>query len=180
MVKVIPQEEIAERESFVTTFLAWFSILALMTTIVVFFLLNINVQKTNASLKTVEEELKKISTLEQQNLKKQAYDYKEKIDALPYLIQRHIVSSNAFSIIEKNVHPNVVFDSISLTLSDNKAILTGLANDMIDLAQQIRILEKEKPKIERVFLSNIDRSEEGKIKFKIEIYFNSSALIIQQ
>lgn len=179
MVKVIPQEEVVERESFAASFLFWFSILALVGTIGAFFALNINAQKASASLDAVEEELKKIGTPEQQNMKKQAYDYKEKLDALPKLIERHIISTAAFSIIEKNIHPKVVFNSISLVLRDNKAILNGTANDMISLAQQIRILEKERPKLEKIFLSNADRIEDGKIGFKIEVYFSPSALIIK-
>ncbi len=179
MVKVIPQEEVVERESFAASFLFWFSILVLIGTIGAFFALNINTRKVGASLEAVEEELKKISTPEQQNMKKQAYDYKEKLDALPRLIERHVISTSAFSIIENNVHPKVVFNSISLVLRDNKAILTGTSSDMISLAQQIRALEKEKPKIEKVFLSDADRVEDGKIGFKIEVFFSSSALIIK-
>lgn len=179
MVKVIPQTEVVERESLIALFLFWFSILVFIGVIIAFFFLNINTQKINASLKTVEEELEKISTSKQQNMKKQAYDYKEKLDIIPKLLERHVISTNVLSTIEKNIHPRVIFNSISLVLRDNKVILTGTTDDMISLAQQIRILEKEKPRIENVFIPNAERIEDGKIGFKIEIYFSPGALIIE-
>ncbi len=180
MVKVIPQEEIKEKESPAWVAFFWFSVIALITIISLFFIFHLNTKKINEELDQVQKKTDQISNEEKQNLKTQAAQYKNKIDIIPSLLEAHLISSSAFDVIERNVHPKIVFNSFSLITKEKKAVLSGFAEDMISLAQQMRIFEREKTNIDKVKLANAELVEGAKIGFKVDVFFTDEIFSIKK
>ncbi len=158
----------------------WFSVMVFITIISLFFIFHLNTKKINEELDQVQKKIDQISNEERRGLKIQAIQYKDKIDIAPSLLEAHLISSSAFDVIKKNVHPKIVFNSFSLITKEKKAVLSGFAEDMISLAQQMRIFEGDEISIEKIKLANAELTEGAKIGFKIDVFFTDEIFSIKK
>lgn len=148
-------------------YLLYFSIGLLILTVFGYFIIESSFEKANQTLKDLEETLAKAETPEEQNLEKEMLNEQRKIKDFSTLIDRHIVPSNFLNLLEKTSHPKVWFSGIELKPREGKVSLSGTAEDLIVLGQQLLIFKNEKA-IQDIKLSQISLIEKGKIRFDLE------------
>ncbi len=179
MVKIIPKEkEVAEKEPIWVALLFWFSLFILMVAICLFFVFRWEAKKAETQLEKVNTQLEQLETSEKKALKEAIYDYKKRIDDFPVLLSAHQTPSKIFTLLEENVHPHVWFSGIKFIRNKNYLDLSGKAENLLSLAQQILIFEKL-PQVKELTVSNIKSDKEGKINFNLKIVLNPTFLLLK-
>jgi len=167
MVQVIPKKSI-KKQLVLKDLLPWFFLLFLVVLIGLYFIFIFQVNRANVSLDKVKTELSEVRTKEDIELEKTILTYKRKVGDLALILQTRQKSIEFFEFLEKFVHPNIYFSSVSLSLDTEKVFLKGVSSDFKSLAEQLFIFERE-PSIEEAELSNISLLEGGKIDFDIKL-----------
>ena len=171
MVQVIPKAAI-KRESAIKKILPWFSFLLLLIVIALYFIFSRQIIKTEAALEQAKLELAQTQTEEQSEVESKVVVFKMRVDDVIKLLKEREKISDFFEFLETFVHPNLHFTFLSLTMEEKKAAIEGTADDFTALGQQIFVLEQQ-PFIEKVKLSSVSLSKEGKFEFSIELFLPS-------
>ena len=93
------------------------------------------------------------------------------------LLNNHITASALFNYLEKNTDTNVYFSHLSLTVFNNQAQLSGLAQTMNDLVGQLAIWQGS-PSITEVDFNQISATSQG-FSFSATLTFQPNFLISQ-
>ena len=102
-------------------------------------------------------------------LEKQVIDQKKRIDQIIPYIKGHIMSSKIFSLLEKNIHPQVIFTEIELDTKQGILKIDCIGDDFVVMGQQIKTF-KESPKIISLVAKQVGlEKEENKVGFSLEI-----------
>ncbi len=179
MVRVIPKEEVKEKESLFIKFLFWFSLFLLLVSGGLAYLIDWQVNTNQESLSRIESQISKVGTEDQKKFKEQIFTYKKKIDDVVLILKNHKAPTELFQVIESSIHPKVVFtDFYYRGLGQEKIGITGQVSDLISLSQQIVMLENN-PNISKVSLSSISGGKSGQITFRMDLSINLNSLIMK-
>lgn len=107
---------------------------------------------------------------------KKVIEADKKLELLKQLLNSHVYFSQIFKFIEKNTEGKVYFNKFSANLASLKISLSGKAASYSNLAKQLKIFSEQK-EINKVDVSNINSSPEGKVNFSLEFDFNKSLLL---
>jgi hypothetical protein len=179
MVRVIPKEEVREKESLFIKFLFWFALLLLVASGGLAYLADWKVNTDQEALASIEKRMSQVGTKEQKEFKEQIFTYKKKIDDVVLILKNHKAPTQLFKIIESSIHPSVVITDFSYRgLGQEKVNISGQVSDLTSLSQQIVMFESN-PDISKVMLSSVSGGKSAKIIFKMDLTINLSALIMQ-
>ncbi|MFA5349321.1 MAG: hypothetical protein WC309_03055 [Candidatus Paceibacterota bacterium] len=179
MVKVIPKEEVKEKDSLFIKLLFWFSVLLVLVSGGLAYLINWQVNTKQQSLLSIENQISKMGTDEQKKFKEQIFTYKKKIDDVVLILKNHKAPTVLFQTIESSIHPQVeLTDFYYRGLGQEKISITGQVFDLTSLAQQIVMLESN-PNISKVLLSSVLSGKSAQIIFKMDLSINLNSLIMQ-
>ncbi len=179
MVRVIPKEEVREKESLFIKFLFWFALLLLVASGGLAYLADWKVNTDQEALASIENRMSQVGTKEQKEFKEQIFTYKKKIDDVVLILKNHKAPTQLFKIIESSIHPSVVITDFSYRgLGQEKVNISGQVSDLTSLSQQIVMFESN-PDISKVMLSSVSGGKSAQIIFKMDLTINLSALIMQ-
>lgn len=94
------------------------------------------------------------------------------------LLDNHPFTSNAFTVIEHNTHPQVRFTTFNFTADSRKLDMSGETTSYSALSRQIAIFERA-AQIERVEFGGISTAEGKSVGFKLSIIFKPTLLGIK-
>ena len=165
--EIIPKESLKPSKS--SNVLLYFSLIFLFLSIASFFILNHFVDKLKKEVNVLESVFIEKMPAE----KREVLSYQEKIDDFSFLIEQRLESSKFFTAFEKIVHPQVWFSRINLNLRDKRVILSGHAESLEILKQQIFIFQNNKALIKEVDFT----IDVGTIFEAEELNFNLSLIL---
>ena len=151
--------------------LFYFSIFLFLGFLLGYFILTSLEKKSENTLSNLEETLGKGKTPEMSSLEEEILNDQKKIKDLSPLLEEHLFPSKIFEFFERNVHPQVFFSEINLNSLNSTASLSGQTDSFLTLGQQLAIFEKE-PLVEKVDLTQVSITKEGKVGFSLNFSFN--------
>lgn len=95
----------------------------------------------------------------------------KKINNFSSLASAHRKSFNVFSFLERVSHPQISFNDFNFNSSKDTVTIKGEVASFIALGQQFLILKQENV-LRKINLSEVSISQEGKIKFSLQLIFN--------
>jgi len=167
MVQVIPRKVIPQKSS-VKKMLPWLSLFLIGAMIILYFVFSAQIKKAEASLEDVKSELAKSQTDEQTELQQRVLGFQKRIDDVAVLLKERERAADALAFLEAYVHPEVYFTAMSLNFENKTLNLQGISGDFTSLGQQIFAFQQD-PFVQEVKLSNVALSEEGKVRFVMEL-----------
>jgi hypothetical protein len=172
-IEIIPKK--IEKISDARKKLFYFSIFLFLGLLLGYFILTFLEKKSENTLPNLEEALLKGKTPEMSSLEEEILNDQKKIKDFSSLVQSHLIPSKIFEFFEKNTLPQVFFSEINLNSLNSTAKLSGECDSFVTLGQQLAIFEKE-PLIEKLDLTQVSITKEGKIGFFLDFSFNPKIL----
>lgn len=169
MVEIIPRPVVKSPRWI--NILFYISLVVLILMFFSYFILTSSVKKSQKTIQTLKEDIAKEETVENNSLEKEVFRLDKKIKDFSSLIEKHIISSNFFTLVEKLTYPSIWFSQLNLNSKDGKAVLSGHADSFAGLGYQLQILLKE-PLIQSVSLDQISISKRGEVDFSLNITFD--------
>jgi methylaspartate ammonia-lyase len=148
--------------------LLYFSLFLLVSSISSYFILAHLQKESEANLANLEKTLTEGRTLQNIALEEEVFDYQKKISAFSQLISQHLLTSNLFDFLERNCHPEVLFQKFNLDSRTRRLTLSGQTDDFSSLGQQLLIL-KSQDEIEEVNLAKISLGGKGEVEFTLNL-----------
>ncbi len=94
---------------------------------------------------------------------------------LQNLLNKHIISSNIFPILEKNTNQGVFYNSAELKMNDRRLVLDGVANSYQVLSQQLEAFNRV-PDIEKVIVNESYLSN-GRVVFRLFLILSDKLFV---
>jgi len=88
------------------------------------------------------------------------------------LLNSHPAISKIFDFLEKNVHNQVYYVFLNLSLNEKSIKIEGIAPDYHTLVKQLELFQRA-PEIEKLFLEDSRALEGGETRFSIRLIFKS-------
>ena len=154
----------------------YFSILFLLVSLLIFFLLNSFHQKATLELQGLEETLAQEKTQEEDSLEKEVFGYQKKIEDFSKLSKSHLYPSKFFDFFQSLCLPQVWFSKVLLNLKDFTLSISGETESFSILGQQILIFQQEEENIKKADLSEVSIGKEGKVNFILNLSLNPEIL----
>lgn len=168
MVQVIPRKTV-QQGSFIRKALPWFSLLLIVLVLGAYFLFDYQGKKTENLLEEKKQEIARNQAPEQIELEKRVLGFQKRIDDVILLLKAKEKTSDSLKFLETYVHPKIYFNNLSIDFESRTLIIDGSSNDFTSLGQQIFAFQKD-PFIEKVELSSVGLSDQGDVKFSIELF----------
>ncbi len=109
-------------------------------------------------------------------LVQQIFSLETRFKSMQSLIQKHTFPSRTFTWLEQRTHPRVAFSAFAFDNTVHKLALTGTADSLVSLNQQIAILQRD-PNIEKVDFGGLSfKKEQGNVGFNATVVFKSAFL----
>ncbi len=178
MPQIIPK---IERKSFVEKFLFPLSIVLLLIAMGSYLVLSFLEKKIPEEIEKIETEIakakgKRIIKIENQlkNTAKLLNNFSQILEKRTYPSRFLSPGKGSFEETKKFsslIHPRVQILTFSLDLEKNQLNISGITDNFVTLEQQ-RLIFKSTPLIENVKLTNFSNTEDGRLNFTFEVYFN--------
>lgn len=148
-----------------------FSFLMILAATVIYFGLAFGYKNfLNDRIGEVDSEIQQLSESIPQDQQDKLIKFYGQLANLQTLLNKHVISSNVFPILEKNTNLGVFYNSAELKMTDRRLVLEGVANSYRVLSEQLeafnRVSEVEKVIINESYLSN------NRVNFRLFIILN--------
>lgn len=150
----------------------YFVSVVLAAVIFAYLLLLFKMNLQNKSIADVEKSKAALATAENQLYEKKVLDYKKKIDDFANIISSHKISSGIFNFIEEKTVKNIWFSQFNMSGASNEIKLSGEAQTLDALSQQINIFEANQEYIKDANIISSETGASGKISFIIGLSLN--------
>lgn len=151
--------------------LFYFSIGLLLASAFSFFVLNDSLKKAENSLQSIEQALAKTGTADQLNMEKEIKITEKQVKDFSQIIDSHIYPSKIFDFLPKIIHPRARFKQTGLDAVKSEVNVSGEAESITALQQQIFIFQKE-PLIKSFTFNSFSFGEKGKVNFNFNLSIN--------
>ncbi len=125
----------------------------------------------------LEDRIAQVGTKQEKAVETEVLAAKKRINDFSKLLQSHKKSSNFFTLLEENCHPEIWLTGVELYPEEAEAIVTGQTSDFQNLGQQLAIF-REQDLIESLELTDLLIGEEGEAKFSL--YFHLDPVIFHE
>jgi len=169
MIEIIPRK--AAPLPFWLKILFYILIALLLAIILSYFILGHFQKESLATFQTLEEEIAQEKTPQKTAKEQEILSYHKKINNFSRILERHLIASKFFSLLEKNSHPRIWFSKVNVSPGEQLAVVSGRAETFPALGQQLQIFKKE-AFIKDVTLSKISLGERGEIEFTLNFSFD--------
>ncbi|MDZ4286018.1 MAG: hypothetical protein U1A23_03760 [Candidatus Sungbacteria bacterium] len=109
----------------------------------------------------------------------QIFSLQKKIESVSGIIGSHGFSVNTFTLVERDTHPLVSFESYIFSPKDNTITMKGIAEDYGVLAKQISFLEGDQS-VDSVEFGGLSLRDDGRVTFNLKIHVMRSVLSTPQ
>ncbi len=105
----------------------------------------------------------------------QIFSLQKKIESVFEIIGSHGFSANTFTLVERDTHPRVSFESYLFSPKDNTIVMKGIAEDYGVLAKQISFLEGDQS-VDNVEFGGLSLRDDSRVTFNLKIHLMRSVL----
>lgn len=172
-IQIIPQK--IENGSLWLNILFYFSIILAITAVSGYFILFSLRQSAEKKIDIITKDLVQLQTPEGAKSEQEITNVRKKISDFSALISSHLHSSGAFALLERTAHPKVYFKEFSLSAKNNSVSLSGSADNLKIVSQQLLIFRKE-DLIREVKLSDVAFNEGGKVSFSFNLVLDPKVI----
>jgi len=144
----------------------------LIVAIFTYFLFTIKVNIQTQEINEIDKKMLNYSIYQQKENEKTIVSYQKIINDFSSIIKNRKISSRLFDFIEKNTLPNIWFSNFDMSYSTNDIKLSGEAENMETLINQINFFEENKDYIKSINILNSQINSNGKIKFTLNLSLN--------
>ena len=109
------------------------------------------------------------------DLLSQLINLSHELSATRGLLANHTFTSNVFAFLESITLPHVQFTNFTFSAQNVKIDLAAVADSFQTVADQVQILESN-PQVEKVDFGGLNRSQQGKVNFRMTITVKPSLL----
>ena len=169
MIEIIPKPAI--KTPLWQEVLFYFSIALLVGVILSYFIIGHFQKESSAALEDLEARLAQERTPQRVVLEETVLGQQKKIRDFASIFGEHRVVSEIFEILEKDTHPQVMFQNLSLDPERAQTEISGLTDSFQTMGEQLLIFQKEE-KIKTAELSDVSINKDGKINFTLLISFS--------
>lgn len=128
----------------------------------------------NSRIAEVDQQLKQLgASISKEDQNKFVRFYSQLVN-FNKLLDNHILSSDTFSLLEKNTNQKVRYTNFDLKIDERKLTLDGSALSYEILAQQLASFSAD-PSVENYMLNQSQMSD-GSVKFKVVLIFKKEVL----
>ena len=128
----------------------------------------LNKSQDDTQAQLVQQVQQKEDDLRPQVLDK-IYALRKKLKTIAAVIGTHQFTANTFSLLERDTHPRVSFDSYSFSPNNKSIVLKGKADNYSVLARQIAFFEGDQ-QINKVEFGGLSLGEDGRVSFNLTVY----------
>ena len=160
------------KDSLLVNTVFYFSCAILIVIIFGYLALEVKVYIQNQGIDEINKRMVGYSLYQQRIDENSIIDYKKKIDDFSLIIKNHKVSSNVFNFIEENTMSNVWFYNFDMSQSTYEIKLSGEAENIETLSDQIQTFENNKDNVKNINVLNSRVDANGKIRFLLSISLN--------
>ena len=150
-----------------------FSFLVALASLVVYFGLSVGYKNfLQTRIVQLDEDIDELSQSIPEKQQEDLTNFYSQLANLQNILNRHIFSSNIFSLLEKNTNRLVFYDLADLKLSDRKLVLEGVAASYQVFAQQLEAFNRLS-EVVRVVV-NESHLESGRVSFRLFLILNEN------
>ena len=160
------------KDSLLVNTVFYFSCAILIVIIFGYLALEVKVYIQNQGIDEINKRMVGYSLYQQRIDENSIIDYKKKIDDFSLIIKNHKVSSNVFNFIEENTMSNVWFSNFDMSQSTYEIKLSGEAENIETLSDQIQTFENNKDNVKNINVLNSRADANGRIRFLLSISLN--------
>ena len=130
-----------------------FSFLVILAAGVVYFGLAFGYKNfLNNQISEVDNEIEQLTESISQDQQDKLIKFYDQLANLQTLLNKHVISSSVFPILEKNTNQGVFYNSAELKMADRRLTLEGVANSYQILSQQLEAFNRA-PNVEKVIVN---------------------------
>ena len=152
--------------------LFYFSLLLLLIAVGCYGIFELKVYLVRARVNQLDAQILRQTSPDQKMSAQKVMDYKKKIDDFSLLVNKHRISSQVFSFLEKSTLPGMWFSSLNMSAVKGEINLLGQADSMETLNNQIRIFEADRDHVLRISVLNSQVDTRGNVKFVLSFLLN--------
>ncbi len=124
----------------------------------------------NNRIGEVDSEIQQLSESVPQEQQDKLVEFYGQLANLQGLLNKHVISSNIFPILERNTNQGVFYNSAEFKMTDRRLSLEGIANSYQVLSQQLEAFNRA-PDVERVIVNESYLSG-GRVAFRLFLVFS--------
>lgn len=109
----------------------------------------------------------------------QVFMLQKKLQIVSAVVAMHRFAQNTFTLLERDTHPRVRFDSYSFQPTEHSIVLKGEADDYAVLAKQIAFMEGDL-QIDSVDFGGLKLNEKDQVSFNLTVHIMPSAIATSQ
>ncbi len=125
-------------------------------------------------ISAIDSLIQERKTQEVKELEAKVGNYSRKAQSFSSIMQRRKSSGIFFSVIERNMHPNVFLTNLQVNAVENRVSASGVARNITAFDQQLRIMRSDSL-ITVLDVPTFTRDENGAIVFPLSITFHANA-----
>ncbi len=99
----------------------------------------------------------------------QIFMLQKKLKMTSGIISSHIFTQHTLTLLERDTHPRVIFESYTFSPKDNDIVLKGKTDDYGTLAQQIAFLEGDQ-NVDKVEFGGLSLGSDNRVSFGLTIH----------
>lgn len=99
----------------------------------------------------------------------QIFSLQKKLQSASLVMNAHQFVANTFTVIERDTHPRVRFNSYAFSPEDRAIALVGEADDYSTLGRQIAFFEGDQ-QVDKVEFSGLSLNENNRVSFNLSLY----------
>ena len=168
--ELIPKEKIKTDSIFNKLFL--FSLILLIILGGSYIFLRFKNSSIQSNIRDVNNQIIEIKAGKDNSIERYIFDTKKKINDFSEILEKHKITSNFFTFIDKASNKEVKFLELSLNTETKNVSLKGETENFDTLGKQILNLKKS-DLVKGLDISNISLNKEGKVNFSVNFSLDS-------
>lgn len=152
------------------------SISLLISAVLCYFIFSAKVVSQKQAIIQIDSSMATIGTESQKQKEAAIFNYQKKINDFATLLADRKSPANVFALLEQQTMPKVWFNRFGLSEKENSIVLSGEAENMEILSQQVFAFESNEF-VKKVDVLNSSLGNAGKVMFNLSITLNPKLFI---
>lgn len=157
----------------------YISISLLISAVLCYFIFSIKISNQKKAISKIDIDMLSIGTDLQKQKESAIFNFRKKIDDYSGLLQNHRSTVNILNILDQNTMPEVWFNRFSMSEKDKSVVLSGEADSMEVLSQQMKVLESNQY-VSKINVLSSSIGDSGRVVFNLSMVLDSKIFIPMQ
>ncbi len=139
------------------------------------FFFRASVNNLNREIENVGQKISDLKTPANEELEQRIMGYQIQFQNFDRISSDRYFASRALGLLEETVHPEVVYQNLSVDAEEGRMIMTAAARTYGVIGEQLLIFNNDE-RFRRVESGNYSRDREGKITFRLMLAFDPAII----